>query len=227
MLAWSRSDAFGEERQADAHHLSVGTLLGLLGAELVVARDPHRFLQGTWIVARVVLPTGRCRVWKLLGAEQVLHAQFGGIHLEFVRKAIDHALHQIHRFGDAERARVSDATRGLVRVHGSDFAVRGRVVVRASEDVEEPGRELARLSDAVECAVVRQHVDAQAHDLAVLRGRNFAVHVVVPGEAGGHQVLRAVLHPLHGLAGEDRANNRAHITGVDGHLVPEATADIW
>ena len=51
-------------------------------------------------------------------------------------------------------------------------------------------------------------------------------HQVVAREAGRGQVLRAVLHPLHRLAGDDRADDRADVAGVDRHLVAEAAADV-
>jgi hypothetical protein len=53
-----------------------------------------------------------------------------------------------------------------------------------------------------------------------------AGHVVVAGERGRHQVLGAVLHPLDRLAGDDRADDRAHVAGVDADLVAEPAADV-
>ena len=61
--------------------------------------------------------------------------------------------------------------------------------------------------------------------LPVLRA-HLGVHDVVAGEAGGHEVPRAVLDPLDRHAGDDRAGDRAHVAGVDGHLVAEAAADV-
>ena len=52
------------------------------------------------------------------------------------------------------------------------------------------------------------------------------LHQVVAGEAGRREVLRAVLHPLDRLAGDDRADDRADVAGVDRHLVAEAAADV-
>ena len=69
------------------------------------------------------------------------------------------------------------------------------------------------------------HVDAQAGDLPVLRA-HLRVHDVVAGEAGRHQVPGAVLDPLDRHAGDDRAGDRAHVAGVDRHLVAEAAADV-
>ena len=90
---------------------------------------------------------------------------------------------------------------------------------------KKPGRELGRLGGRVEGAVVGDHVDPQAGDLAVLRA-HLGVHDVVAGKAGRHQVLGAVLDPLHRHAGDDRAGDRAHVARVDRHLVAEAAADV-
>ena len=90
---------------------------------------------------------------------------------------------------------------------------------------KKPGRELGGLGGGVERAVVGDHVHPQAGDLAVL-GAHLGAHDVVAGEAGGHQVLGAVLDPLHRHAGHDRAGDRADVARVDGDLVAEAAADV-
>ena len=74
--------------------------------------------------------------------------------------------------------------------------------------------------------MVGDHVGADRQDLALLRGRDLAAHHVVAGEAGAHEVLEAVLHPLHGLADHQRGHDRADVAGVDRHLVAEAAADV-
>ena len=177
------------------------------------------------VVARVVRPAGRRLVRELLGGDEAAHAQVDRIDLHLERERVDHALHEVHGLGDAERAAVGDAARRLVRVDGLDLDVRRLEVVGAAHDVEEPGRELRRLRRAVERAVVGDHVDPQARDLAVLRA-HLAAHDVVAGEPGGHQVLGAVLDPLDRHAGDDRARDRAHVAGIDRHLVAEAAADV-
>ena len=159
VLARAGADALGEERDADAHVLALGPLLGLLLAQVVVAGDAHRDAHGLLVVARVVLPAGGRRVRELLGTQQVLQPQLGGVHLQLGREAVDDALDRVDRLGDAERAGVGDAAGGLVRVDGLHGAVGGGVVVGAGEDVEEAGRVLRRLRDAVERAVVGEDVD--------------------------------------------------------------------
>ncbi len=104
--------------------------------------------------------------------------------------------------------------------------MRGPQVVGAGEDGEEPGREPARLRGAVERAVIGQHLHPQPEDLAGRVGRDLAVHVVVAGERAAHQVLGAVLHPLHRGAGEHQADDRAQVPGVDADLVAEPAADV-
>ena len=65
-----------------------------------------------------------------------------------------------------------------------------------------------------------------APDAAVAGDGDLAAHVVVAGEGGAHEVLRAVLHPLHRLPGDDRGDHRADVAGVDADLVAEAAPDV-
>ncbi len=212
VLAGTRADSLGEERQANAHQRCgrVGARFGRLGSafrllppEFVVAGDAHGLFQRPGIVSRVVLPPGRGHVRELLRSEQVFHPQLGRILFQVEGQAVDHAFHEIDRFGYPKRARVGHATERLVGVHRGDLAVGRRVVVGAGEDVEEPGRELRRLGHPVERPVVGQDVHPQGQDLAVLGRRDLPVHVVVPGERGGHQVLGSVLYPFHRDTGHD------------------------
>ena len=195
-------------------------------AQLVIPGDLHGQLQRPRVLAGVVLPAGLGGVRELLGPQQVLQPQLRRVHLQLGGQQVDHPLDQVHRLGDPERAGVGDAAGRLVGVDALHRAVRGLQVVAAGEDVEEAGRELGRLRGAVERAVVGQHVDLEAEDLAVPGRRDAAGHVVIPGEGRGHQVLAAVLHPLHRPAGDDRADDRQHVAGVDADLVAEAAADV-
>ena len=77
----------------------------------------------------------------------------------------------------------------------------------------------------VERTVVGDHVDPEAGDLAVLRA-HLGVHHVVAREAGGNEVLGAVLDPLDRHAGHDRAGDRADVAGIHRNLVAEAAADV-
>ena len=220
------ADGLGEERHADAHQLALGALVGLLLAELVVAGHLHGQAHGRLVVAGVVHPARLARVRELVGLDEVLDPQLGGIHLQVVGQAVDEPLHQVHGLGDAERAGVGHAAGRLVRVDGGHLAVGRLQVVAAGEHAEEPGRVLDRRGGAVEGAVVGQHVGADGEDLAVLGGGHLAAHHVVAREAGAHQVLGAVLHPLHRLADHQRRDDGAHVARVDRHLVAEAAADV-
>ena len=88
-----------------------------------------------------------------------------------------------------------------------------------------PALNLRRLSVGKEGAVVRLQRRPQAGELTVL-DRELAVHVVVAREAGGHQVSRPVLDPLHRAPDQQRRGRRDHVARVDRHLVAEAAADV-
>ena len=83
-------------------------------AELVVPGDLHGQAQRARVVAGVVDPSRLARVRELLGTQQVLHPQLGRVHPELVGQAVDHALDEVDRLGDPERAGVRDAARRLV-----------------------------------------------------------------------------------------------------------------
>ena len=186
----------------------------------------QRLAQGVLVVAGVVRPAGLVLVRELVGADEVLQPQLHRVGVELVGEHVDHALDEVDGLGDAERAGVRHAAGRLVRVDALDAAVRGLQVVGAGEHVEEAGRVLRRLRRGVERAVVGDDVHADAEDLPVLRRGDLAAHDVVAGEGGRHEVLGAVLHPLHRLAGDDRADDRAHVARVDADLVAEAAADV-
>jgi hypothetical protein len=178
---FARAGAYtlGEEADTDSHQLAPLALLGLLAAQLVVAGDLHCLLQAKRVVARVVLPAGGRSVRELLGAQQVLHSQFGRVHIQLKGQAVDYALDGVRRFSDPERTRVRHATRGLVGVDVLHSAVRGGIVIAAGEDMEEAGRKLCRLSGVVERAMARNDVHLECKDLACLRCCDLSVHVVV------------------------------------------------
>jgi hypothetical protein len=56
--------------------------------------------------------------------------------------------------------------------------------------------------------------------------RDLALHPVVAGEGGGHQVVHPVLDPFHRLAGDDRGDDGADVARIDADLVAEAAADV-
>ena len=226
ILARPGADPLGEEAEPDAHVLAAGPPFLLLSPQFRVAGQVHRDLQGPGVVAGVVLPPGRAGVGELLGPQQVPHPQLGRVQAELAGQQVDHPLDQVHALGDPERAGVGDPARGLVGVDAGDLAVGRLQVVGPGEDVEEPGRVLAGLGRPVERAVVGQHPGPQGEDPPVPGRGDLAVHVVVPGERGGHQVLRPVLDPLHRLAGQHGADHGAQVARVDRGLVAEPAADV-
>ena len=104
--------------------------------------------------------------------------------------------------------------------------MRGREIIGAGDDVEEAGRPFRRIGAGVERAVIGQHMDAQAGDLALLGRRDLGGHVVVARERGRGQVLDAVLDPFDRLAGDDRGHRGADVAGIGADLVAEAAADV-
>ena len=226
VLARAGADGLGEERDPDPHELTALALLRLLPAQVVIAGDLHGQAHRRLVVAGVVNPAGLGRVGELLGLDEVLDPQLDRIHLQLVGEAGDHPLDEVDGLGDPERARVGHPAGGLVRVDRGHLAVGGLDVVAPGEYAEEPRRVLHRGRDPVEGAMVGEHVGTNGEDLAVLGGGDLAAHDVVAGEAGADEVLVAVLHPLHRLAGDDAGDDGAHVSGVDRDLVAEATADV-
>mmetsp|Transcript_1089 Transcript_1089/g.2920 ORF Transcript_1089/g.2920 Transcript_1089/m.2920 type:complete len:772 (+) Transcript_1089:648-2963(+) len=228
-LAGPCAHHFGERDQADAHQrraLGVGTLGGLLSTQALVVHRVQHLLQRRVVVARVVFEAEGTGVRELLLADEVLGADLGLVHAELLRQHVDHALDQVHRLRHAERAAVGNAARRLVGVDPLDAAEGRRDVVRTRADVEHARGELGGVGAGIEGAVVREDMHAQAQDLAVRRGGEFAVHVVVAGERRRGDVLDPVLDPLDRLAQHDGRDDGADITRVDADLVAEAAADV-
>src|SRR3974390_1311513 len=157
---------FGEKDDTDAHELAglaafEGLLpLRLLGAQLLVADGLHRLLQRGLIVAGVVDPTKSWGVGKLLAADEVFHAEVGGIHTELLRHDIHGAFDRIRGFGDAERAAIGNTAWRLVGIDAVDRHMRGWDVVRATDDAEQPRRPFRGIGAGVEGAVVGNGVAA-------------------------------------------------------------------
>ena len=178
----SGADDLGEGADTDAHQLAPGALLELLLAEVVVADHVEGLGERGRVVAGVVLPAGRGLVGELLGLDEVLLAQVGRVHADVMGVDVDHALDGVHRLGHAERAAVRDATGRLVGVHAVDLDERVLEVVRAGDDVEQPGRELGGIRGRVRVPVVGDGADLEGGQLAVLRPRQLGVDVIVTRE---------------------------------------------
>ena len=104
--------------------------------------------------------------------------------------------------------------------------MRGRKIVRAADDAEQPGRPLCRIGTSIERAMVGDRVTAQAGHLAVLRGRDFRLHVEVARKCSRRKILDAILDPFYRTAGHDRSDDRADVTRIGANLVAKAAADI-
>src|SRR3977135_677974 len=100
------------------------------------------------------------------------------------------------------------AAGGFVGVAAGAREVRGLHVGRAGADAVQPGRELRRIGRGVGGAAVRQRLDPEPGDLAVLVGGELGLDPVVAREAIGLEVLAAILDPLDRPA-EHEAGDRA------------------
>ena len=220
------TDDLGEGADADAHELAPGALLGLLLAQAVVVDHLHRPPQRGRVVARVVVPARGGVVGELLGLDEVLLAQLGGVHADVVGVDVDHALDGVHRLGDPERAAIRHATGRLVGVDAVDLHERILEVVRPRDDVEQASREARRVGRRVGVAVVGDGLHLEGRELAVLRARQLRVDVVVTGERVGLEVLRAVLDPLDRLAHGEAGHDGQDVARIDRHLAAEAAADV-
>ena len=104
-LGRTGTDHFGEGDQANAHQrgaVGIGAFGRLLGAQAFVVHSRQHLVQRGLVVTRVVLKTEGAGVGELVFLDEVLGADLGLVHAQFLRQHVDHALDQIHRFGHAE-----------------------------------------------------------------------------------------------------------------------------
>ena len=198
----------------------------MLGAQLLVVDRLHRLVHGGVIVAGIVLPAEGGRVGELLTPDQVLDAELGGVHAEFLRHDVHGAFDAISGFGDAERAAIGDAARRLVGIDAVDQHVGGWKIVGTADDAEQPRRPFGGIGAGVERAVVGDGVAAHGRHFAVLGRGDFHIHVEVAGERRRREVLDAVLDPFHRNAGHDRGDDRADVARIGADLVAETAADV-
>ena len=92
--------------------------------------------------------------------------------------------------------------------------------------MKETGRELGGVRGGISIAVVRDRLNPQAGQGAVLFSRQFSADVIVAGKGIRLKIFHPVLDPLHRLAGQDRGRNGDHIAGVNRNLAAETAADI-
>ena len=178
------------------------------------------------VVARVVVPAGGRVVRELVLADEVLHPELGRVHVDRAGGLVDEPLDRVDGLGDPERAAVRDAAGRLVRVGRVDLHERLRHLVRAGDHVEQPGRVLRRVGRGVRVPVVRERLDPEPRDRAVVVQAQLGVDVVVPRERVGLEVLAPVLDPLDRPAERQRGDDRDDVARVDRHLAAEAAADV-
>jgi hypothetical protein len=186
-LPRSRADDLGERREPDPEQASLLSRGRLLAPQLVVAELLERELHRLRVVAGVVDEPGRRLVRELLRLDEVVEPELGRVDAELVRRVVDEPFDQVRGLGDAERAAVGDAARGIVGVPAVRDDVRCGNVVRAGDDVEEAGTELRRLRVGEEGSLVGLERRPQAGHLPPLTAA--PAHVVVAREPGGDQVL--------------------------------------
>ena len=168
VLGRTGPDDLSKARNADAHQLAPLPLFGLFPSQLGVADLVHGEIEGRPIVAAVVFPAERGVVGKMLGLDEILHAELGRIHLQLVRHDIHHALDGMHGFGDPEGAAVGNAARRLVGVDAVDLDM-GRVkVIGAGADVEQAGGKFGGVRRRIGIAVIGERFNAQRRERAVL-----------------------------------------------------------
>ncbi len=185
----------GERGEPDPDQLPLLARLLLLLAQLLVADPLERLVERRLVVARVVLEPGRRRVGELVGRDEVLPAQLRRVDAELVGGVLHEPLDEVRGLGDAEGAAIGDAAGRLVRVRTLGDDMRGRDVVGARDDVEEPRLELRRLRVGERVALVGEHLHAQARHRPVRFQGELAVHVEVAREAGRDQVaVRSSIH---------------------------------
>ena len=126
VLGGPGADDFGKEAEADAHDLARLAALErlalgrLLGAQRLVVDGVQRLVHGGVIVARIVLPTQRRLIGKLLALDEVLQPQLGRVHAELLRQNIHAALDGVGGFRHAQRAAIGNPARCLVGVDAVD-----------------------------------------------------------------------------------------------------------
>ena len=157
----------------------------LLPEEVPVADRFEPDVEALGVLAGVGEEAERRAVREVVVLDEVLAAELGLVHAEVVGRRLHHALLEVHRLRDPERAAVGDTPGGLVRVDAPGREVGGRDVVAGEGRVHQPDLELARLGVGEEGAVVRLGVHPDTEDLPVLAQRHLAVQVDVATEARG------------------------------------------
>ena len=226
LAAVARAERLGHRGDAEAEQPTALAGRRLLCPEILVVDRLEADVQALGVLAGVGEEAERRPVREVVVPHEVHPAERRLVHPQVVGRGLDHAFLEEHRLGDPERAPVRHAARRLVGVQAARREVRGGDVVGGERGVHQADLELARLRVGEEGAVVGVGVHPDAEDLSVAAQRHLALEVDVPRETGGDEVARLVLDPLHRALKQDRGQDRADVSGVDGHLVAEAAADV-
>ena len=219
-----RGDANADEATA----VTPGALNGLLGTSLPVARQGQRGVERRFVVAAVVdhrdlrrrepeLPR------ELVATDEVLPADFGGIHPELLRELIHGALDREHRL------RLPGASiRGRRRLARERRAHAARIVTdpvgprqarRGDRGTEHP--EAPRVG-----AEVGEQLGAHRDDRPVAARRELDVVPLLARVRGVRHVLVTRLDPFHRRAQAHRQQREHDLFRIDLLLHAETTAHV-
>ena len=179
-------------------------------------------LQRGGVVAGIVVEAGGGGEGELIGRDEVLEADLGGIHFQFGGEDIDHALDAVGGFG-AARAAIG-VGRNAVGEDADDLRLDVAEVVEARHH-EHAERGDGGREQLVVSAEILNDFELQAEDGAVAFGGDFVVIDVAAAVDGGQEVFAAGFDPFDGLADLHGDEGHERFFGIDVELAAEAAAD--
>ena len=209
----------GPGGEADAAELAVGgpPALGLRVEVLEQLR------QRALVVAGVVDHPDGGLGREVLGRDEVLPPDLEPVHAQLVGELVDHDLDVVGGLGPPGAA---DRVRGhLVGHHARDVRPDRLPAVAARHHERAQRRDQRRQQHHVR-AEVRDDLDVQAGERAVLLGADLDVGDLVAAVVRDGHVLRARLDPLHRPAQLPRRPGEQDLLAVDLQLGAEAAADV-
>ena len=211
-------------RQTDAElaHVARSAPPGLLGPQLVVARHFESQVERAVIVADVVERLDRCRVGKVVLANQIAAAQLRGVHFDFACEHVHDPLDGGRGLGTPGPA----VGRGRRRI-GDDRDARAfglRYLVRSRG--HDPGHERKHRTEPRVGTTVLQHFNAIRLYDALTGPANSHVLNLGAAVAQSEHALRARLGPAHRTAELQRAPPHDDVFGVDRGFGSESASDV-
>ena len=194
----------------------------LLGAEGVVVERGQRLFEGLERRDAVVGHAVGVRVRQVALSEQVAAAELSWIDADAARGDVEQ--HLAGEGLELPRAAVGGAP-DRVGVEGLCGKGRLRHPIRAGEDHADGRRRHYRPRRRVGAAVLLE-VDPHGLDGGVGVERHGHFGVLVPGRAGGEEVLAPVLDPLQWCPDLRRGQHDAHLVALDHHLLSEPAAGV-